>query len=341
MVGAFFLRRHRTPFGLGVAALLATSFCYPEKQNHLLHTERSFFGVLRVVHDPQWNSHALMHGSTCHGSQGLNQQERHEPWAYYHRTGPLGQIFAALQPRRPLANIGVLGLGAGTIAAYGQPGERITFYEIDPAVERIARNPQYFTYLADCRAKVEVILGDARLSLIHGPPRKFDLLVLDAFSSDSVPVHLLTREALQIYLQRLADHGLLAIHISSRYLNLRPILGRLAKDARVAARVCADGAGPKKFPSQWAVIAERAEDLAKFTADAGWRPLPTDEGRVWSDDFSNVVGALAARFFLELVVALRSGEIQESGNGAAIFLWALVWRRRIGWRKHWHTFGWP
>ena len=229
---AFFLRRRPLQFGLGVAALLAVSLCYPEQSGRVLHAERSFFGVLRVTDDPLWKrTRASCTARPCHGSQSLDQNERHEPWTYYSRTGPLGRIFQALQPRRPLAEIGVLGLGAGTIAAYGQPGERITFYEIDPAVERIARNPQYFTYLADCRAKVEVILGDARLSLVHGPPRKFDLLVVDVFSSDSVPIHLITREALKIYLERLADHGLLAIHISSRYLNLGPILGRLAKDA--------------------------------------------------------------------------------------------------------------
>jgi Flp pilus assembly protein TadD len=294
-VAAFFARGHAIYFATAVAALLAISMWYPEDQGQLLHAERSFFGVLRVADDPLWNAHQLMHGSTCHGSQSIGQHEQHNPWAYYNREGPLGRIFQALLPHRPLADIGVLGLGAGAIAAYGQPGERITFYEIDPAVERIARNPQYFTYLADSRAKVEVVLGDARLALVHGPPRNFDLLVLDVFSSDSVPIHLITREAIKIYLDRLTDHGLLAIHISSRYLNLKPILGRLAKDANLAARIGVDSyarGGIRRFASEWVVMARRQQDLAPFAEEAAWSVLRTDGGRVWTDDFSNVVGAV-------------------------------------------------
>ena len=295
VAAAFFLRRRPLQFGLGVAALLGVSLGYPTGKTQLLLAERSFFGLLRVTEDPLWNAHELLHGSTSHGCQSMDPKERHEPWTYYSRMGPLGRIFRALQPRRPLAEIGVLGLGTGTVAAYGQPGERITFYEIDPAVERIARNPQYFTYLTDCLAKVEVVLGDARLSLVHGPPRKFDLLIVDVFSSDSVPVHLITREALKVYFQRLADHGLLAIHISSRFLNLRPIVGRVAKDAGVTARLYADldlNEGPNKWASVWVVIARRAEDLGPLAGDSAGKPLAAAGERVWTDDFSNVVAAL-------------------------------------------------
>ncbi len=296
---AFWLRRRPLLFALGAAGLLAVSSCYPAGRGLLLHAERSFFGVLRVMDVPLWNAHELLHGSTCHGSQSLDARQRHEPWAYYSRLGPLGRIFQALRLRQPPIDIGVLGLGAGAIAAYGLPGERITFYEIDPAVERIARNPQYFTYLADSRAKVEVVLGDARLSLVHGPPRTFDLLVLDVFSSDSVPIHLITRQAMKIYLDRLTDHGLLAIHVSSRYLNLAPILGRLAEDAKLTARVAVDAesrGGPRRYASTWVVMARRGEDLAWFAADAAWEPLSSDGGRVWTDDFSNVVAALHWEF---------------------------------------------
>jgi tetratricopeptide (TPR) repeat protein len=292
VAAAFGLRRRPLPFALGAAALLAASSYYPCDRGFLLHAERSFFGVMRVMDVPLWNDHELLHGSTCHGTQSLDPRERHQPWAYYSREGPLGRIFEALPPCRSPREIGVLGLGAGAIAAYGQAGERITFYEIDPAVERIARNPQYFTYLGDCRAKLEVILGDARLSLVHGPRRKFDLLVLDVFSSDSVPIHLLTRQAMQIYLDRLTEHGLLAVHVSSRYLNLTPILGRLAADAGLQTKFAfdsfADG-GARRFSSAWAVMARRAEDLAWFAA---WEPLSSDGGRVWTDDFSDVVAAL-------------------------------------------------
>jgi tetratricopeptide (TPR) repeat protein len=294
------LRRCPVPFALGAAGLLAVSCCYPAGRGILLHAERSFFGVLRVMDVPLWNAHELLHGSTCHGTQSLGQHERHDPWAYYNREGPLGRIFRALRFRQPLlANIGVLGLGAGAIAAYGQPGERITFYEIDPAVERIARNPQYFTYLADSHAKIDVVLGDARVSLVHGPPRKFDLLVVDVFSSDSVPIHLITREAMKIYLDRLTEHGLLAVHVSSRYLNMTPILGRLAEDAGMVARIGVDSfarGGPKRYASEWVIMVRRADDLKWFAADTVWDPLLSDGGRVWSDDFSNVVAAMHGQF---------------------------------------------
>ena len=298
-VGAFGLRRRRVSFALAAAALLVVSLSYPGGRGSLLHAERSFFGVLRVMDAPLWHAHEFMHGSTCHGAQSLDARERRDPWAYYSREGPLGQIFEALRPRRPLHEIGVLGLGAGAIAAYAEPGERITFYEIDPAVERIARNPQYFTYLSDCRAKVKVVLGDARLSLVHGPPRSFDLLVLDVFSSDSVPIHLITREAMQIYLDRLTEHGLLAIHVSSRYLMLAMILGRLAEDAGLTARFDGDPrvrGGPRRYASEWVVMARRAEDLVWFAADSEWQPLPSDGGRVWTDDFSDLVAALHWQF---------------------------------------------
>ena len=197
--------------------------------------------------------------------------------------------------RRPLAEVGVLGLGVGTIAAYAEPGERFTFYEIDPAVERIARNPDYFTYLADCRGKTEVILGDARLSLEHGPQRQFDLLIVDVFSSDSVPVHLMTREALKIYFDRLNPRGLLAIHISSRYLDLEPILGNLAADAGRTARIWRDVDAVEvvgKFASVWVVMARSPDDLGPLAGDPRWQPLARDAGPVWTDDFSNVAGAL-------------------------------------------------
>ncbi len=140
-VAAFCLRRRPLLFALGMAALLAVSTCYPAGRGSLLLAERSFFGVLRVMDVPLWNAHELLHGSTCHGSQSLGARQRHEPWAYYSRGGPLGRIFQALRLRRPRADIGVLGLGAGAIAAYGQPGERITFYEINPAVHASPETP--------------------------------------------------------------------------------------------------------------------------------------------------------------------------------------------------------
>ena len=294
-VATFLLRRRPMVFGIAVAALAAMSLWSVETRTRLLDAQRSFFGILRVEYDPLSNTNQLLHGTTSHGQQSLFPSQRHEPQGYYHRTGPLGAIFDVLKPRRPLAEVGVLGLGVGTIAAYAEPGERFTFYEIDPAVESIARNQDYFTYLADCRGQTEVILGDARLSLEHGPARQFDLLIVNVYSSDSVPVHLTTREALKIYFDRLKPRGLLAIHISSRYLNLEPFLGNLAADAGLTAGVWRDLAATGvegRVHSVWVVMARSLDDLGSLPDDNRWQPLACDPGPVWTDDFSNVAAAL-------------------------------------------------
>ena len=269
-VATFLLCRRPAVFGTAVAVLATISLWSLETGNRLLYTERTFYGILRVEHDPVWNTHELLHGTTSHGQQGLVASQRHEPWGYYHRRGPLGRIFDVLKPRRPLAEVGVLGLGVGTIAAYAEPGERFTFYEIDPAVQRIARNTDYFTYLADCRGTAEVILGDARLSLVHGPPRQFDLMIVNVFSSDSVPVHLINREALKICFDRLKPRGLLAIHISSRYLDLAPTLGNLAADAGRTARICSDnGAGACRGKTPFGLGRDGPQPRGSWTAGEG------------------------------------------------------------------------
>lgn len=294
-VAAFLLRQRPLRFACGVAALSVASVWCAEGGLPLLHQERTFFGVLRVQYDPVRNMNELMHGSTSHGQQSLDPARRREPWGYFHRKGPLGKIFQAVQSHGPLGEIGVLGLGTGAISAYGEPGQRITFYEIDPAVERIAREQRYFTYLADCRARVEVVMGDARLSLQRQTDRRFELLIVDVFSSDSVPVHLINRDALRLYRDRLTDGGLLAVHISSRYLDLKPVLGTLAKDAGMAAVVCSDIGRSRavgKEASVWVAMAGTADVLGPLAADPDWEPLRPSNRPPWTDDFSDVVAAM-------------------------------------------------
>ena len=301
-VSALLLARRPSIFGFAVAAVATIGLWSTQTGLKVLHTERSFFGILRVEYDSLFNIHQLVHGATTHGIQSLYADQRREPQGYYHRTGPLGEIFAALKPRRPLAEVGILGLGAGAIASYAEPGERFTFYEIDPAVERIAQNPEYFTYLSDCRGKIQVVLGDARLKLEHGPERQFDLLILDVFSSDSVPVHLMTREALKLYRSRLRPRGILAFHISSRYLNLEPGLGCLAADSEIklAARIWRDNPSDKLavvgwIASTWLVMAQSLDDLGSLAHTAHWIAPQCDPRAAWSDDFSNIVGTMQWR----------------------------------------------
>ncbi|MGA2033018.1 MAG: fused MFS/spermidine synthase, partial [Thermoguttaceae bacterium] len=295
---AFVLQIRPLGFAAAVAMLFGLSMVCSGDDFRPLCTQRSFFGVMRVLASDNNTAHRLLHGSTEHGKQSLEPDERLEPWTYYHRDGPVGQIFDQFERRemfRKRGRIGVVGLGTGTIAAYGLPGQQITYFEIDPTVERIARNPAYFTYLTNCRANLEVVLGDARLSLDRRPPGGFDVLLIDAFSSDSIPIHLLTREAIQIYLWNLAPRGMLAVHISNRHLDLAPVLANLADDAAVVARVCEDDdvAGkPGKYRSTWVVLAREAKDLDGLSKKA-WQPLrPDPKLRLWTDDFSNVVSVL-------------------------------------------------
>jgi hypothetical protein len=290
-------------FALGVTALLLAGLLYTGAHGKPLHTERSFFGVLRVTVDATGAFRQLVHGNTVHGRQRIDEAGPPVPRSYYHRDGPIGRLFAALpkmNPRFTEAHIGVVGLGVGSLAAYAEPGQLWTFYEIDPAVKRLASNPAYFTFLARSRAgKLDVVLGDARLRLEDAADHSFDLLVLDAFSSDAVPVHLLTREAMQLYRNKLASGGLMAFHISNRYLDLKPVLGSLAADAGWSARVREDLGGldkeSGKDPSIWVVMAESEGEL-KLLSRYLWEPLPGQNGvAVWRDDFSNLLGVFKWR----------------------------------------------
>ncbi|HYV40098.1 MAG TPA: fused MFS/spermidine synthase [Gemmataceae bacterium] len=283
-------------FGLGVAALLCAGSLRVDEHGRTLLQERSFFGVHRVALNPEGTAHVLLHGSTVHGMQWLDPARRREPLVYYHRLGPIGAVFDHLHNKGDLRPVAVVGLGAGSVAAYGLPGQEFTFYEIDPVVIRIAQNPNLFTFLSDSAAKIDIIPGDARLTLANAPAQHYGLIVIDAFSSDAIPVHLLTREALAIYRSTLADGGILAFHVSNRYVDLPPVLGDLASDAGMVCVTRDDltlGKYDKeqgKAASQWVLLAVRRQDLP---ASAAWLPQPPRLGvPVWTDDFCNLAGQL-------------------------------------------------
>jgi spermidine synthase len=287
-------------FAFGVGAVLLASQISDNIHGRVLYQERNFFGVLRVSRDGEENYHRLIHGNTVHGQQSLDPRRRREPLTYYHRTGPIGQVFAAIAKKLARSDVAVVGLGAGSLACYAESDQRWTFFEIDPAVLRIARDPNFFTYLADCRAtSCDVVLGDARLRLRDAPDSGYGLIVLDAFSSDAIPMHLLTREALELYRRKLADGGLIAFHISNRYLDLTRVLRALARDAGLVGRVCHDQNVPPeqlregKYASSWFVMAARDADLGTLADDPRWEasePRPGD--MVWTDDFSNLAALL-------------------------------------------------
>jgi hypothetical protein len=282
--------RRPARFALGVAAVLIVGCVHTQSWPDFVG--RNFFGVVRVRCNRDYTE--LLHGTTSHGIQSRDPTLRDVPMTYYHRSGPLGQVIRAMDAQRPPRQLGVIGLGTGTIAAYGRPGERITFYEIDPIVERLARDDRWFTYLRDSRAKVDVVLGDARLSLERAPRGGYDLLVVDAFSSDAIPLHLLTREALRLYFDKLADDGVLAVHITNRYLNLAPIVARLAEDARLVCRDRSDDTrNAQVYASHWVMLSRHGGSLARLTADPGWQTTSAPPGTpLWTDDFSNILSAV-------------------------------------------------
>jgi spermidine synthase len=296
-IGCFSFSRRPLRFGLAAAAMLTATQFSPRDAQTLLLADRTFFGVLRVHADSAADRHILLHGSTVHGEQSSRADRRREPLTYYHRSGPIGQVMDALAPRLAAARIGVVGLGAGSLAAYAAPGQRWTFYEIDPAVARIARDPAAFTYLEDCAAACEVVLGDARLSLA-GSAATYALIVLDAFSSDGIPVHLLTSEALDLYLRRLTADGVIAFHISNRHLDLKPILAALAQrrglTALVQRHIVSESEKAEgRYGSEWLLMARSRDSFGSLAADSRWQaPLVRQATRVWTDDFSDVLAVL-------------------------------------------------
>ena len=294
----FLMSRRRFRFALGLAAVLLVSNAAPGRESLQLEAARSFFGVHRVTMDSGRKFHRLIHGKTIHGMQSLDPAKRRVPLTYYHPSGPLGQIFAAWDGRLN-GPIAAVGLGAGATAAYGKPGQELTFFEIDPVVKRIASDPKYFTYLSDSPARINVVLGDARLSLQSAADAHFQFIILDAYSSDSIPVHLITREALQLYLRKLAPEGLIALHISNLHMDLRPVVANLAHDAGMVC-LLEDDSEPAdeeiaagKTQSQWALLARSESDLAPVLDDRRWRRDAGDPAlRVWTYDYSSIVSVL-------------------------------------------------
>jgi SAM-dependent methyltransferase len=282
-------------FGASVAGVLAAAAVPSTGGPKLLHAERSFFGVHRVRVDPTGRYHTLYHGVTLHGAQAVVPERRCDPLTYYSRE----TLGAAMETLAPMAgrHVAVVGLGSGSMAAFAKPGETWTYYEIDPAVERIARDPRYFTYLT-CAPGLQVVLGDARLSLARVPDRSVDLLALDAFSSDGIPVHLLTREAIALYRAKLRPGGAILLHLSNRHLDLAPVVAAEAREAGLVARISFVALTPAqeadfKAAADWAVLAEREEDFGALARDPRWRPLVAAKGaRLWTDDYSDLVSAL-------------------------------------------------
>jgi SAM-dependent methyltransferase len=309
-------------FALTLGVLLGLGWWQANAPEASLHRERTFFGVHRVVPifgpvfrreeggllaEPERREFIMLtHGATRHGLQAVDPALRRTPTTYYHRTGPLGQAWVALDLDTTAREIGVVGLGAGTIAAYGRDGQNVTYFEIDPAVARIAHDPRFFSYLSDSKATVDVVLGDGRLNLARTDDGRFDVLILDAFSSDAIPVHLLTRESIALYLRKLAPGGVLLLHLTNQYIQLEDVVSAIAGDLNVTAaiqwdkRLEPESVLEGKDASTWAIFGRSPERLAPILRDERWYPLPLaprpggppPERVLWTDDRSDLLSVL-------------------------------------------------
>lgn len=285
-------------FGLSVGAIILGCGFYANKDEKLLYISRSFFGVNKVTLSKDGNYHYLIHGRTKHGAQGLNASTEHEPLTYYFKTGPIGQYLQSKNLLNEKSKIGVIGLGAGSLIEYAKPGQEWRFYEIDPVVLKIAEDKEYFTFLSNAKTNYDVILGDGRLSLNKEPGNKYDLIVIDAFSSDSIPAHLLTKEMMKIYLSKLRFTGVLAFHISNHFLDLEPVLSALSKDANLFGLIQYDlnttaaEIKQKKDGSVWVLLSRDREYIGEVINDERWKPLADKTVRIWTDDFSNIFSVM-------------------------------------------------
>jgi hypothetical protein len=327
-------------FGLSLSALMLVAAIHDRSQQRLAYESRSFYGFLRVREEEDSEGdryYALIHGGINHGWQSLDPERRRELLTYFHPKSGISQLFGTLSwpdarlpaslvglgatPFGPLVGIhseppyAVVGLGIGTLAAHARPYQHVTFYEIDPAVIHLSKPPpgsqMYFTYIHDAEvrgADVEIIPGDGRLSLRSAPERYYHVLVLDAFSSDAIPVHLLTAQAIDLYLKKLADGGVLIFNTTNRYVDIRPVLADLARSRDLVCLAFGDWGdkeNPTSFGSDWVVMQRRlpASGPTGSTFNGGLRLDRRDNfphwdvpeglgGRIWTDDYSNLLRVL-------------------------------------------------
>jgi len=297
-----FLIRDRALMFTAVVAAMTLSAHYIGRGYDWSLTERSFFGVMRVAAtaDPKMGGdiHVLMHGTTLHGAQARNPDFACAPTMYYAQTTPLGQAAELIQARGPGAVIGIVGQGSGAMAAYKRAPDQMSFFEIDPMVDRLSRDPQWFTFISDCAdGPIRTVLGDARLTLNREAPGSYDLLVIDAFSSDAVPTHLLTREAIEGYLKLLKPTGVVVLHLSNRNLDITLPAVAAARELGAAELHQVyiehpEAALMAEASTEALVISPTAEGLADFRADGRWRKLAPTEVRPWTDDYVNLFGAV-------------------------------------------------
>ena len=293
-----------------VAVALVLIRAYPSDDGRV-ETVRSFFGVHKIVVTPNGQYHVLMHGTTIHGAQKFQNDDgtpvtgRPEPITYYHKDGGIGQAITAVRERKgaPL-RVAVIGLGSGTLTCASEPGESWKFFEIDQSMVDTARDPKYFTYIQNCEPDLKPVIGDARLTFAREPDGVYDLIIVDAYSSDAIPIHLATQEAMAIYKQKLAPQGAVVMHVSNRHLELSSVIVGIAQANDLKSWVYSEDSNRDNeyiFATSVVVCAREEADVGKLASSEVWELTEADKSqRVWTDDYSNVLGAVYRR--------LRDGE---------------------------------
>jgi hypothetical protein len=278
---------------------------YPSDDGRV-ETVRSFFGVHKIVVTANGQYHVLMHGTTIHGAEKFLNDDgspvtgRPEPISYYHKDGGIGQAITAIRQRKgaPL-RVAVIGVGSGTLACAAEPGESWKFFEIDQTMVDAARDPRYFNYINSCQPDLKPVIGDARLTFAKEPDGIYDLIIVDAYSSDAIPIHLATEQAMKIYKDKLAPQGAVVMHVSNRHLELESVVVGIADANDLKSWVYNEDSGRDDeyiFATDVVVSAREEADVGNLASSEKWTETePTEGQRIWTDDYSNILGAVYRR----------------------------------------------
>ncbi len=264
----------------------------------LLAEDRNYFGIIRIYEEKNYNF--LYHGTTLHGAQPRDEKLQFMPVTYYSPGGPASNVFEQISKKHGKQEIAVLGLGVGSVVCYKAPERHFDFFEIDQDIARYAEDPKYFTYLSGCKSPYSIILGDGRLKIAEKPNKHYDMIFLDAFSSDNIPIHVMTKEAFKIYFDKLKDDGVITMNISNRYLDLRPVLVAIGKELGFtvyfkfhAPETKKDDISELYTTSMFAIMAKDEKTLAPYVENYDWKPYTKDyQVRAWTDDYANILSSV-------------------------------------------------
>ncbi|MGO8942449.1 MAG: spermidine synthase [Syntrophobacteraceae bacterium] len=246
------------------------------------------------------SAHLLYNGTTIHGAQFIEASQKNEPLTYFYPKGPIGDIFSIYNSSNLKPEVAIIGLGAGSVAFYATPKDHFVFYEIDPVVKEVASNTRFFSFLSNIKGSYEIVLGDGRLTLANAPGSHYGLIIVDAFSSDAIPIHLITKEALQLYLSKLEPNGTLVFHISNKFFDLEPLLGKLASELDLVCMAKRDfniseedWKATLQTPSHYVILSRCGSTIQQFSDRGNWNIVSAQPNApIWTDQYSNPMSFL-------------------------------------------------